>query len=236
MRSCLIQLLMTAAVIFALLWFGLPFGAGWLATTALNSAGFTGTNTKVEVSANLPPRILLGHADKIHITSTQVGVGDLHAGSIDLTLGNVEFIDRKIGTVSGTLTAVLVPAPSGDPITIDTAIVQGAGTDATATLTTSSSELATLAQAQFYAATKISSTVKLTAPNKVTVTAGGKSEPGRLVVIAGAITLVPANTSLPTVVLIQPGPGNPFNFTSVTIGTTTVTLVGTIDVQSLLGF
>jgi hypothetical protein len=235
MRSCLIQLLMTVAVIFALLWFGLPFGASWLATTALNSAGFTGTDTKVEVSANLPPRILLGHADKIHITSTQVGVGDLHAGSIDLTLGNVELIARKIGTVSGTLTAVLVPAPSGDPITIDTATLQGAGTDATATLTTSSAELATLAQSQFYAATKINSTVKLAAPNKVTVTAGGKSEPGRLVVSAGAITLVPANTSLPTVVLIQPGPGNPFNFTSVTIGATTVTLVGTIDVQSLLG-
>ena len=34
MRSCLIQLLMTVAVIFALLWFGLPFGASWLATTA----------------------------------------------------------------------------------------------------------------------------------------------------------------------------------------------------------
>jgi hypothetical protein len=235
MRSCLIQLLMTVAVIFALVWFGLPFGASWLATTALNSAGFTGTDTKVEVSANLPPRILLGHADKIHLTSTQVGVGDLHAGSIDLTLGNVEFIDRKIGTVTGTLTAVRVPAPSGDPITIDTATVEGPGTAATATLTTSSAGMAQLAEAQFYAATRITSTVRLAAPNKVTVTAGGKSEPGRLVVSGGAITLVPSNTSLPTVLLIQPGPGNPFNFTSVTVGGTTVTLVGTINLQSLLG-
>jgi hypothetical protein len=235
MRSCLIQLLMTVVVIFALLWFGLPFGASWLATTALNSAGFTGTDTKVEVSANLPPRILLGHADRIHITSTQVGVGDLHAGSIDLTLGNVEFIGRTIGTVSGTLTAVLVPAPSGDPVTIDTATVEGAGTAATATLTTSSADLAKLAAAQFKGATGITSTVKLTAPDKVSVTAGGKTVPGRIVVASGAVMLVPTSSSLPTVVLIQPGPGNPFHFTSVTVGSTTVTLVGTIDIQSLLG-
>ena len=48
MRSCLIQLLIAVAVIFALLWFGLPFGASWLATNALNAAGFTGTDTKVD--------------------------------------------------------------------------------------------------------------------------------------------------------------------------------------------
>jgi len=234
-RSCLIQLFMTVAVIFALLWFGLPFAASWLATTALNSAGFTGTNTKVDVSANLPPRILLGHADRIRLTSTQVGVGDLHAGSIDMTLGDVELIDRKIGTVQGTLTDVRVPAPNGDPITIDSATLSGAGASATATLTTSSAELIQLAQAQYSEVTKTAATVKLVAPDKVTVTVKGKSEPGRLVVVNGGIVLVPTNTSLPTVPLIESGTGNPFHFTSITVGATTVTLVGTIDLQSLLG-
>ena len=99
MRSCLIQLLLTVAVIFALLWFGLPFGASWLATNALGAVGFSGTDTTVEVKANLPPRILTGYADSIHLTSTQVGVGDLHAANIDLTLGRVELFARKIGTV-----------------------------------------------------------------------------------------------------------------------------------------
>jgi hypothetical protein len=235
MRSCLIQLLMTAAVIFALLWFGLPFGASWLATTALNSAGFSGTNTKVEVSANLPPRILLGHADRVRLTSTQVGVGDLHAASIDLTLDNVELIDRKIGTVDGTLAGIRVAAPNGDPITIDSATVEGAGTAATATLTTSNAQLVQLAQTQFKAATGIASTVKLAAPDKVTVTVNGKSEPGRLVVQEGAVVLVPTSSSLPTVPLIEAGAGNPFHFTSIAVGAKTVTLVGTIDVQSLLG-
>jgi hypothetical protein len=235
MRSCLIQLVMAVVVIFALLWYGLPFGASWLATTALSSAGFSGTDTKVDVSAKLPPRILLGHADSIHLTSTQVGVGDLHASSIDLTLGNVELFDRKIGTVAGTLTGVRVPAPNGDPISIELATVEGAGTAATATLTTSSPQLVQLAQTQFEAATGITSTVKLAAPDKVTVTANGRSEPGRLVVQNGAIVLVPASSSLPVVTLVESGAGNPFHFTSIVIGAKTVTLVGTINLQSLLG-
>jgi hypothetical protein len=235
MRSCLIQLLIAVAVIFAMLWFGLPFGASWLATTALNSAGFAGTGTKVEVSANLPPRILLGHADKIHLTSTQVGVGDLHAGSMDVTLGNVEFFDRKFGSVTGVMTDVRIPAPNGDPVTIDSAVLNGAGTAATATLTLASTELAQLAQTQLQTQTGIPSTVKLAAPDEVTVTVNGQAEAGRLVAQNGAILVVPASSALPTMTLIDSGSGNPFHFTSVTVGASTVTLVGTIDLQSLLG-
>jgi hypothetical protein len=235
MRSCLIQLFMAAVVIFALLWFGLPFGASWLATTALNSAGFTGTDTKVDVSADLPPRILLGHADEIHLTSSQVGVADLHAATIDLTLGDVDLFDRKIGTVNGTLNGVRVAAPNGDPIMIDSAIIAGTAAAAKATLTTSKARLEQLAGTQLKATLGITSTVHLAAPDKVTVTINGKSEPGRLVVVDGGIVLVPTSSSLPSVPLIETGTGNPFHFTSISVGATTVTLVGTIDVESLLG-
>jgi len=62
MRSCLIQLLVLIAMVFALLWFGLPLGADWLATNSLNASGFTGTGTKVDVSAYPPPVLLTGHA------------------------------------------------------------------------------------------------------------------------------------------------------------------------------
>ncbi len=235
MRSCLIQLLIAALVVFALVWFGLPFGASWLATNALNAAGFAGTDTRVDVSANLPPRILLGHADTIHLSSTQVGVGDLHAGSIDLTLGDVELIDRTFGTVTGTLTDVRVPAPDGDPITIQSAVINGPSTAATATLTASSAELTKLAQAQFQNTTGIASTVTIAAPDNVTVTVNGRAQPGKLAVKNGAIVVIPTSSALPTVTLIDSGAGNPFRFTSVAIGTGTVTLVGTIDLQTLLG-
>lgn len=235
MRSCLIRLLITVGVIFALLWFGLPLGASWLATNALNAAGFTGTNTRVDVSANLPPTILLGHADTIRLTSSQVGAGDLHAATIDVTLGNVEFIDRTVGTVSGTLTGVRVAAPNGDPVTIETATLAGSGTSATATLTISSAEAETLAESQLRAQTGISGTVKLAGQDRVTATINGKSESGKLVVNGGALQLVPASASLPTVILLAAGSGNPFQLESVTATANAVTLVGTIDLQSLLG-
>jgi hypothetical protein len=231
----LIQLLVTAGVIFALLWFGPPFAASWLATNALNAAGFTGTNTSVEVSADLPPRILLGHADTIRLTSSQVGAGDLHAAIIDVTLSDVGLIDRTVGGVNGTLAGVRVPAPNGDPVTIDAVTLRGSGTSAVATMTVKNAEVESLIESQLQAQTGIAGTVTLAAPDAVTVTVEGKSESGKLVVTAGTLQLVPASTSLPTVILLAAGGGNPFQLTSVAVGSNTVTLVGTIDLQSLLG-
>src|ERR1035437_4019771 len=116
MRSCLIQLLLELALLFAILWFGLPLGAGFLATSALNASGFTGTNTSVEVSANPPPALLTGKADTIRIRSDSVYVGDLRAASMDVTLHDVGLLSRKIGSVDGTLDGVRIAVPSGDPL------------------------------------------------------------------------------------------------------------------------
>jgi hypothetical protein len=235
MRSCLIQLLIAVAVIFALLWFGLPFGASWLATNALSAAGFTGTDTKVTVSANLPPRILLGHADRIRLTSTDASVSGLYAATIDVTLTDVELIDRTFTSVHGILTGVRVPAPNGDPVTIDSVSLDGAGTAADATLTTSTAEMESLATSQIESQTGAQAKVKLAAPNIVTMTINGHSAPGRLAVRNGELLVVPDSTALPTVTLIGAGHGNPFTFTSIAVAAGTVTLGGTIDLQSLLG-
>lgn len=245
MRSCLIQLLLSVAMIFALLWFGLPFGASWLATNALGAAGFTGTDTRVDVSANLPPRILLGHADKIRLTSSQVSVGGLNAATIDVTLGDVSLFDRTIGTVNGTLTGVRVPAPDGDPVTITTATLTGAGATVQATLSISMEEVQRLAQMQLKAQAGIVGTVRFAAPNLVTVTVKGTSVQAHVVVkpnastsgprTGGSLEVVPITASLPTVVLLEAGSGNPFELSSVSVGASGVTLVGTIDIQTLLG-
>ena len=234
MRSCLIQLLLTVAVIFSLLWFGLPFGASWLATNALGAVGFSGTDTTVEVKANLPPRILTGYADSIHLTSTQVGVGDLHAANIDLTLGGVELFARKIGTVRGTLSGVRVPDPDGQPVTFETVNVDGDASHAASTLTISYAEATRLAVAQLKAH-GITGTVVFSAPDKVVVTAGGNPQTCRLRVYVGGLVLVPDGNALPTLTLLAPGGGNPFQLSSASVGAKSITLVGTIDMQSLLG-
>jgi hypothetical protein len=234
MRSCLIQLLITVGVIFALLWFGLPFGASWLATNALTANGFNGTDTKVEVKANLPPRILTGHADSIHLTSSQVGVGDLHADSIDLTLSNVDLFDRKIGTVKGSLAGVRIFDPNGQPVTFETVTVDGDAKKAASTLSISNTEAGQLAVSQLKAS-GINGTVALSSPDKVVVTAGGKPQTCRLTVINGALVLIPDGNALPTLTLIAPGNGNPFQLSTASVGAKSVTLGGAIDLQTLLG-
>jgi hypothetical protein len=234
MRSCLIQLVVLFVVVFCLLWFALPLGVGALATGALNASGFSGTDTKVVVSANPPPLLLTGHADKIHITSSQVGISDLHAASVDVTLGDVDMLGRKIGTVSGTLDGVRVAAPNGDPVTIDEVTLEGLATATTATCRMSVATAQALAESQLKTQTGIAARVVLKGPNLVTITVNGKSQSGRLLTSNGSLLLVPNGKTMPTVTLIAPGGGNPFRVTSVTIGLEGLMLVGTIDVQDLL--
>lgn len=234
MRSCLIQLLIMVAVVFCLVWFGLPFGVSALATAALNATGFSGTDTKVEVSANPPFMLLTGHADTIRIRSSDAGMGNLHAAGVDVTLGSVELLSRNIGTVTGTLDGVRVAAPNGDPVPIDRVTLAGSATATTATATLTIAEAEALAESQLKAQTGIVAKVTLKAPDLVTVTIGGKAEAGRLVTSNGALLLVPAGDTLSTVTLIAPGTANPLRVTSVTIGAADVTLIGAINIQNLL--
>jgi len=232
MRSCLIQILIALLVIFLLLWFALPLAVGALATGALNAAGFNGTDTRVEVSANPPPMLLTGRGT-VHITSREVSLSDLHAAGVDVTLGDVDLMSRKIGTVSGTLTGVQVAAPNGDPILIDRVTLAGPADATVATCSMSIDTAEALAESQL-AAQGVNATVDLAAPNAVTLRVGGKSYAGRLVASDGSLKLVPESKSLPTVLLIMPGSGNPFHVYSVAVGATNVTITGTIDVDDLL--
>ena len=234
MRSCLIQLVLLFAVVFCLLWFALPLGVGALATGALNASGFSGTDTKVEVSASPPPLLLTGHADKVHITSSQVSISDLHAASIDVILRDVDMLGRKIGTVSGTLDGVRVAAPNGDPVTIDEVVLDGSATATTATARMSVAAVQALAESQLKTQTGVTAKVILKGPDLVTITVNGKSQSGRLLTSNGSLLVVPNGNTLPTVTLIAPGGGNPFRVSSVAVGLADVTLVGTIDVQDLL--
>jgi hypothetical protein len=233
MRSCLIQVLIALAVVFVLLWFALPLAVGALAGGALSAAGFNGTDTRVEVSANPPPLLLTGHADAVHITSAQVSLSDLHAAGVDVTLGGVDLLSRDIGTVEGTLTGVRVAAPNGDTVLIDRVTLSGPAdlTVARCSLTIAAAEA--LAQSQL-AAQGIKAKVSLAAPNSVTLTVGGASFKGHLVANGDSLFLASDSKAMPTVLLIKAGSGNPFHVDAVSIDETHVNLTGTLDVQGLL--
>jgi hypothetical protein len=234
MRSCLIQILIMVAIVFCLLWFGLPLGVSALATAALNATGFSGTDTNVEVSADPPFMLLTGHADTIRIRSSDARMGNLDAADVDVTLGSVELLSRDIGTVTGTLDGVRVAAPNGDPVSIDQVTLEGSATATTATATLTVAEAEALAESQVKAQTGIVAKVTLKGPNVVTVTVGSKSQAGRMLTSNGSLLLVPNGNTMPTVTLMAPGTANPLSVTSVSIGSADVTLVGTIDIQNLL--
>ena len=118
------------AVLFALVWFGRSYRrrAGSPPTPSRRH-GFTGTDTKVEVKSDLPPRILIGHADsrprdldpgRRPATCTRAASTSLSAGSIS-SIG-------QFATVSGTLPGVTISATNGDPITDRHGQADGHGT------------------------------------------------------------------------------------------------------------
>ena len=85
-------------------------------------------------------------------------------------------------------------------------------------------------------AQKVTATaVTFAAPDKVTVTVGGKPIVGHLIVTNGALQVVIAAPKPVALTLIAAGNGNPIRLKSVAVGSSTVTLVGTMDLQSLLG-
>jgi hypothetical protein len=233
-RGCLVQILVIVAILFGLVWFGLPMAAGWVATNALKTAGFTGTDTSVTVEAHPPFLLLTGHADSVHVTSSGVSVGDLQAASIDITLGKVDLIGRTVGTVSGTLSGVTIPVTGGDPITAASVTLSGSASAAQATIELTMAQAQALAVAQLKAQ-GLTATVALKAPNVVTIKASGTTIAAHLEASDGILLLVPEQPGVPIVPLITPGNGNPFRVTGASISANGVTLTGTIDLQSLLG-
>ena len=234
MRSCLIQFVIMVAVVFCLLWFGLPLGVSALATAALNATGFSGTDTKVEVSANPPFMLLTGHADTIRIRSSDARMGNLEAADVDVTLGSVELLSRDIGTVTGTLDGVRVAAPNGDPIAIEEVTLQGSATATTATATMTLAEAEALAEDAAEGPDRDSGQGHLQGPQRRDdhgrgQVAGRAAGDQQRLAAARAQQQHHAHRTL-----MAPGTANPLSVTSVSIGSAVVTLVGTIDIQNLL--
>ena len=74
----------------------------------------------------------------------------------------------------------------------------------------------------------------LTSQNMTIVTNPGTPEM-QVLVKNGALQVTVAGFSPSTITVMDAGTGNPFHFTSVSVAGGTVTLVGTIDLESLLG-
>jgi hypothetical protein len=222
----LLGLLVVVAVIGAGLWVGTPLVASALVRAAVVSAGLNGSTTQVQVAANPPLALLLGHADSVRIRSSDDALQGVRIGQLDLVLFDVSLLGRTAGIVEGTLADVRGAAP-GVPLQIERISVAGAPDSADVEVSVLPGELATALRLGF---------ARLVPPDLVTGTVAGHAIAFRLTVNAdGSLVAVPSSQRGPTLVLWQPTGALPVQLTGATVTQTEIVLTGRADLRIPLG-
>ena len=128
MRGCLTVLVLAAALVLVVAWFGAPTLAGVLIERSLAGAGYSATETSVTVSSDPPLEILAGHADRVTIRGTHATLRDLTAAELVLTMTNVDLVGGRFSRVDGQLTDVLIQSGDGSSVRARSLAVRGPGT------------------------------------------------------------------------------------------------------------
>lgn len=109
----LIALLLVAAS------FLLPQAAAALLPAALRAEGFRGQALAATVDAWPPQEILLGRASRVTLTASSVTYPPVAAGSITVTLDDVDLFSRTTGSVHATLGDTTVNGAALGSVTVD---------------------------------------------------------------------------------------------------------------------
>ena len=232
MRGCLSVLVLAAAFIFGLVWFGGPPIAATVVKASLANAGFKADTLDVTVGADPPLLLAIGRADQVQIEAAGVQWNGLHAGSVSLRLGGVDLLGRTATTADGRFGQVELPTAQGGPA-LGTVTISGAASRARTTILIDGATVNRLALDAFEQ--KVGARpdgADLVAPNQIRVRIGGNSLTGTLQVQADGALIV--TTSIGTIRLVEPDPAIPFTLTGVSAGPAALELTGTTDVASLL--
>ncbi len=233
MRGCLFVLIVAALVVTVGAWFGAPLLAGAVVDTELRDAGFETTTLDTTITADPPLRLLLGHADEIHIEATGVAYRTFHAERLDLTLTDANLDGRFFTTIRGTIGGAEVDTQDGVPTTADVSIDGDAsGADAeirVAGTTVDRVVRATLADEVGVAITR----TDLLAPNILRIVTPAATIEGSLIVDAnGAIAL---STRLGDTRILGLDPSFPLRLRSVQVVGADLRIDATLDAEALLG-
>ena len=112
-RGCLAVILTFVAILVGVLWVALPPVVGGLAAAVIANAGVHGTDTRVDVGADPPLRLLFLEADRARLRSTNVQIRNLHADSIDVTLRDVSIGRQRFASIEGGMTGLRVMQEDG---------------------------------------------------------------------------------------------------------------------------
>lgn len=233
MRGCLFVLVLAAAVLTGLAWFGSPILASGVISAALQSAGFRAVSSTVSATSNPPPKLLVGRADRVEIVATDVDFRTFHAASFDLILTDVDVVGRTAARISGRINGAALTTTAGDPTTADVEI-DGAAAAADASIVVDGATVARVVSATLRQKLGITvSRTELVAPDILRITASGATVDGRLVVDSnGAIALSTPFGSSPILGL---DPSFPLRLRSVLIDGGNLQIGATLDATALLG-
>jgi hypothetical protein len=228
-RGCLAVILTFVAILIGVLWVALPPVVGGLAAAVITNAGVHGTDTRVDVGADPPLRLLFLEADRARLRSTDVQIRNLHADSIDVTLRDVSIGRQRFGFIEGGMTGVRVTQEDGSTFEAAEVQITGPAEAARVVVTVDGPAIRRMIAERTTAfAGATAGLVTLASPDRVTVALPRGTLTGRLeVTAAGELVIVP--TSGGRIGLLATGPDQPVRLKSVQVAGDGLELGGVID-------
>jgi hypothetical protein len=231
-RGCLSVLIIAAAFLVGVVWFGGVPLAETVVEASLTASAFEADELDVTVRADPPLQLALGRADRVEIEATGVRWEDLRAESMSMRLDGVDLLARTATTADGEFRDVELAVAGDDPALAGIAISGPAdGADTTIDIDGPTVSRMALAAFEDTFGTRPDSAA-LVAPNQVQVTLAGRQLSGTLIVEADGALVV--QTALGKVRLVEPDPSLPLRLTAVSVVDGGLELTGTLDVSALL--
>ncbi len=233
MRGCLVTLGLLVVVVATAAWLLLPPVAGTLAQGALVAAGFNADAMTVTVTSDPPPRLLTLRADEVHVVASNARYQGIKAAGVDITLRDVRLVDRTFARLVGSLDLVTIAGSPGAPnITIPHVGLDGTANKVQATFTLPADTVEELVASELVNAIGIApSRVVLTAPDRVTIEAGGVQIEARLALgkDGSLMLLPPTGAPLDAVTILAPDADTPYTIESFTIADGDLIVVATLE-------
>jgi hypothetical protein len=230
MRGCLSVLVLAAALVLVVAWFGGPTLAGVLIERSLAGAGYVASDTSVAVSSDPPLEILSGHADRVTIRGTRATIRDLTAARLELTLSNVDLVAGRFSRIDGELGDVVIRSADGLSIRARSIVLRGRADSATTTVRIDQGVVEELLGVAIRRETGLSvSGVTLSEPNRIRFTAGLPISGSFAVAPDGSLVLASSGMRF---TVFSPDPD--LRLTSATVADSMLVLSGTMDLTNLI--
>jgi len=234
MRGCLFVLVLGVALLAGVAWYGSQPIATAAIGALLGSSGFHAASSTITATADPPPRLLLGHADRISVTGSDVDWRALHADHLVLTLDGVDLLSRTADSIQGSVQGASLDDSNGGTAAKASSIKFAGPADAATTTVVVTPDavrdviVATAAQ-QF--GIQISD-VRLIAPDRLQLVTSLATLEGRLTIDGnGALAL---DTRLGSIPILSIDPSLPLRLGSVAVIDGALHLTGTLDAEALL--